>query len=411
MNKLTKIISVAACVSIISCTGLFTACSKEEVYEENGFKYTLSDDGKGYVVSSYEGSEEKVEVPSQYQGKPVTAIGENAFFGNGFMTTVFVPDSVTSIGARAFGACSVLKDMRLPFIGESRTATNEKALFGYIFGQKPYKAGTAVKQYYAENKFALYYLPEKLDSLTINGDLSYGALSNVTSLNSVVLEDRVYNVADRAFENSNIKAAYIYSSAVVAAAIDEEACGGLMKCAELFYIADTIKDVSGYIADISSPVDVTITGETFKFFGKEQTYRFECEDAVLEGWTASNASGSNASGNGFISAGAGGPGKVATFTFTSNIATKAKLGVCLGRHLYAYKFNDFLSVTVNGEHLDIENFVIDSPGEAFNWHNWKDYTIAEIDLQAGETTISFTTLSEIGMNVDYVFLTTSAFLA
>ncbi|MDD7350979.1 MAG: leucine-rich repeat domain-containing protein, partial [Clostridia bacterium] len=45
-----------------------------------------------------------------------------------------VPDSVTSIGAGAFQGCNNLASISLPFVGKNESATNEEAVFGYIFG-------------------------------------------------------------------------------------------------------------------------------------------------------------------------------------------------------------------------------------------------------------------------------------
>ena len=52
-----------------------------------------------------------VTIPSTLGGKPVTAIGNGAFYVCSGMTSVTIPDSVTSIGACAFYGCSGLKSV------------------------------------------------------------------------------------------------------------------------------------------------------------------------------------------------------------------------------------------------------------------------------------------------------------
>ncbi len=47
---------------------------------------------------------------------------------------ILVRNSITSIGQYAFYGCNAVEEITLPFVGESRTATELKGTFGYIFG-------------------------------------------------------------------------------------------------------------------------------------------------------------------------------------------------------------------------------------------------------------------------------------
>jgi hypothetical protein len=53
-------------------------------------------------------------IPPSYNGKPVTAIGDGAFWGCSSLTSVTIPDSVTSIGKGAFNSCSSLTSVTIP---------------------------------------------------------------------------------------------------------------------------------------------------------------------------------------------------------------------------------------------------------------------------------------------------------
>ncbi len=53
-------------------------------------------------------------IPSEYHGKTVTAIAEEAFFKNTDIESVIIPNSVTKIGGYAFYDCVNLKDVSLP---------------------------------------------------------------------------------------------------------------------------------------------------------------------------------------------------------------------------------------------------------------------------------------------------------
>lgn len=72
-------------------------------------------DNTAVIVTNYKynGAAADVTIPSRYQGKPVTTIGHAAFF-NSAVTSVTIPDSVTSIGDNAFGFCSQLTNISIP---------------------------------------------------------------------------------------------------------------------------------------------------------------------------------------------------------------------------------------------------------------------------------------------------------
>ncbi|CDA73129.1 fibronectin type III domain protein [Ruminococcus sp. CAG:579] len=82
------------------------------------FNYTVLDDGT-VEITSYNGSDDDVVIPSKIKGKKVTSIGAWAFEeyiqGPGFnIKSVVIPDTVTSIGSEAFGNCENLKKVTLP---------------------------------------------------------------------------------------------------------------------------------------------------------------------------------------------------------------------------------------------------------------------------------------------------------
>ena len=62
----------------------------------------------GYSVTGYEGTPTAVVIPDTYEGLPVTSIGNWAFEGCTSLTSVTIPDSVTSIEDYAFNRCHKL---------------------------------------------------------------------------------------------------------------------------------------------------------------------------------------------------------------------------------------------------------------------------------------------------------------
>ena len=65
-------------------------------------KLIFKKNGNGYSVTGYEGMPTVVVIPETYEGLPVTSIGERAFEDCFGLTSITIPDSVTSIGSSAF---------------------------------------------------------------------------------------------------------------------------------------------------------------------------------------------------------------------------------------------------------------------------------------------------------------------
>jgi hypothetical protein len=72
----------------------------------DGLNY-VSDGVKFAIITGYAGSNNAVAIPAIINGLPVTSVGAWAFFLNGVMTSVTIPDSVTSIGDCALEYCSL----------------------------------------------------------------------------------------------------------------------------------------------------------------------------------------------------------------------------------------------------------------------------------------------------------------
>ncbi len=62
----------------------------------------------GVIITGYDNAGSgALVIPDTIEGKPVTSIGESAFFGSG-ITSITIPDSVTDFGRRPFDYCSSL---------------------------------------------------------------------------------------------------------------------------------------------------------------------------------------------------------------------------------------------------------------------------------------------------------------
>ena len=87
----------------------------EDAVNAQLFDFAFTPDNTAVIVTNYKckGTAADVTIPSCYKGKPVTAIN-NAAFPNSAVTSVTIPDSVTSIPDSAFGFCSQLTNISIP---------------------------------------------------------------------------------------------------------------------------------------------------------------------------------------------------------------------------------------------------------------------------------------------------------
>ncbi len=78
-------------------------------------EYTLNRDGKSYSVTGI-GTwiDAELIIPPMYNGKPVVAVGEDAFKHCSKLTSITIPDSVKSIEWGAFSGCSGLTIIDIP---------------------------------------------------------------------------------------------------------------------------------------------------------------------------------------------------------------------------------------------------------------------------------------------------------
>ena len=140
----------------------------------------------------------------------VTSIGNSAFYNCDSLTSITIPNSVTSIGNSAFSGCSSLISITLPFVGAKAGVTSSNTYqypFGYIFGTSSYTGGVSTTQYYygsstSSTTYSTFYIPSSLKSVTITGgNILYGAFYNCGSLTSVTIGDSVTSIGNSAFYN------------------------------------------------------------------------------------------------------------------------------------------------------------------------------------------------------------------
>lgn len=139
-------------------------------YTSGDFKYKLYSNGDA-EITKYTGRDSKLTVPETLAGHKVLRIGVSAFSDCSNLTSITIPDSVTSIGVCAFYHCSNLTSISIP---DSVTCIDEHAF------------------YYCSNLTSIT-IPDSAASI---GRFAFYSCNNLTS---IIIPDSVTSIGEHAF--------------------------------------------------------------------------------------------------------------------------------------------------------------------------------------------------------------------
>jgi len=168
MKKTFKFMAVIAVIICLVIAFAVTA-NAETYYKEGIYTYTVSKGQATLYDCDYIRGD--LEIPSTLGGYPVVAIDYRAFMDMDEMTSVVIPDTVTSIGVNAFYGCMYLESVTLP-----KNLTNIGA-------------------------FAFFYCPN-LNNVVIPAsvkEIGDYAFAGCTTLTNITIEDGVQKLGQRVF--------------------------------------------------------------------------------------------------------------------------------------------------------------------------------------------------------------------
>ncbi len=148
----------------------------------------------GYIFGATSYSDNSDYVPSTLKEVVITggtSIDDYAFYDCGDLTSVAMPNSITSFGEGAFFGCSSLESIIIPFIGAELNGTTNTH-FGYIFGASSYSNNSS-------------YVPSTLKKVVIIGGTSIDdyAFYDCSGLTSITIPNTTIRVGEYAFSNCN----------------------------------------------------------------------------------------------------------------------------------------------------------------------------------------------------------------
>ena len=188
--------------------GYIGAYAKNVYTEEGGSQISNTDDGyrflydgeNGYLMGYY-GADSEITLPSSFIAYDGTAVYEYEIYGRAFygcdnLTSITIPDSVTSIGDYAFDGCSGLTSVTIP---DSVTSIGNGA-----FADCSGLTNITIPDSVTSIGYSVFFGCSGLTSVTIgNGVTSIGnqAFSGCSGLTSITIPNSVTSIGDHAFEH------------------------------------------------------------------------------------------------------------------------------------------------------------------------------------------------------------------
>jgi hypothetical protein len=169
---------------------LLGGCGDKPNLKYENLKYEIKD-GTVTITGCDYGASGKLVIPATIKGKTVNVISDNAFGLCERLTSITIPDSVTSIGHSAFGSCTSLTSITIP---DSVTSIGGCA-FGSCTSLSSITIGNGIT--YIED--GVFDDCTSLSSITIGNGLNYfgsDVFDDCTSLSSIEVGTGNVNFSD-----------------------------------------------------------------------------------------------------------------------------------------------------------------------------------------------------------------------
>lgn len=163
-----------------------------------GLDMVLISEGEYTVSGIGTCTDTEILIPTTYNGLPVVSVEASAFLNNTAITSVVLPDSITSIGENAFNGCESLTSVT--FGKNSQLSSIGPGAFNYCYSLESITIPESVTSIGSDAFYYCYGLRSvtfgENSQLTSIGD---GAFNWCESLESITIPDSVTSIGEGAF--------------------------------------------------------------------------------------------------------------------------------------------------------------------------------------------------------------------
>ena len=260
-------LTITMLLSIIVVAPITVNASEDDELTYGDFQYKIEDDNS-CTITDYDGMASSLSIPSAINGHTVKQIDTGALSDNGIITSVTIPNGVTTIGFSAFNGCIKLE--RIKFSSNLDTvcenAFNNTKWFNNQSNGLVYVGKVAYK--YKGDMQRNTKITVKSDTVSI----SESAFKDCANLTAILIPSSVKHIDKYAFYNCQGLTKLNFNDGIER--IENDAFGSCEKLTSVNF-SETLKSIGAFafveckkLSEITIPQSVTSVGE-YAFSGCE----------------------------------------------------------------------------------------------------------------------------------------------
>ncbi len=260
-------LTITMLLSIIVVAPITVNASEDDELTYADFQYKIEDDNS-CTITDYDGMASSLSIPSAINGHTVKQIDTGALSDNGIITSVTIPNGVTTIGFSAFNGCIKLEKIKFSSNLDTvcENAFNNTKWFNNQSNGLVYVGKVAYK--YKGDMQRNTKITVKSDTVSI----SESAFKDCANLTAILIPSSVKHIDKYAFYNCQGLTKLNFNDGIER--IENDAFGSCEKLTSVNF-SETLKSIGAFafveckkLSEITIPQSVTSVGE-YAFSGCE----------------------------------------------------------------------------------------------------------------------------------------------
>ena len=272
-------LTITMLLSIIVVAPITVNASEDDELTYGDFQYKIEDDNS-CTITDYDGMASSLSIPSAINGHTVKQIDTGALSDNRIITSVTIPNGVTTIGFSAFNGCIKLEKIKLSSNLDTvcENAFNNTKWFNNQSNGLVYVGKVAYK--YKGDMPRNTKITVKSDTVSI----SESAFKDCANLTAILIPSSVKHIDKYAFYNCQGLTKLNFNDGIER--IENDAFGSCEKLTSVNF-SETLKSIGAFafveckkLSEITIPQSVTSVGE-YAFSGCENLASVTVSDDLL----------------------------------------------------------------------------------------------------------------------------------